>query len=88
MTAHHEGNISEATRKINTAQSSLDDVLYPHLEQLIATIAKTETDIANNKKDTENAITERAADAATFADRDFEHTDAIQACEEGAELIN
>lgn len=87
MTAHHEANISEATRKINTAQSTLDDVLYPHLEQLIQTIATTETNISKNKADTAKAIDERAADAATFAERDFEHSDAIAACEEGAALI-
>ena len=88
QTAKHEGNIAEATRKINTAQSSLDDVLYPHLAQLIDVIANTEAAIVTNKADTAKAIDERAADAATFAERDAEHTEAVAACEEGAELIN
>ena len=66
----------------------MDDVLYPHLAQLIDTIAATETAIATNKADTAKAIDERAADAATFADRDAEHTEAVAACDEGAALIN
>merc|ERR1711862_629464 len=65
----------------------MGDVLYPRLEQLTQIIAKTESDIEQNEADVAKAIQERADDAATFADRDFEHTDAIQACEEGASLI-
>jgi exonuclease VII large subunit len=83
-----EGLISDAEVQISNTHNTLDNILYPTLEELQNRVAELNGDINENNEYVEEITVQREADHEVYEANVEEHNDALSAIDECLEILD